>query len=179
MTPTLRRLTSLLAILAIVLPVSSLAFAQNVAQVRGVLLTEEGLPAVGYQVALKNDAGDLFLSPQTGKDGFFELAQLPADTYRLVAFDPKGAEFPILSKGVQLEAGQVERVEIRLAAGQAMPPGRTPLAPAASGGSGVVGWFKGLPIIAKVGIVAVGAFAIYEAVDDDDDDDPVSPSQVQ
>ncbi|RMG48702.1 MAG: carboxypeptidase regulatory-like domain-containing protein [Acidobacteria bacterium] len=102
------------------------ALAQSsTAGLRGVLLDQEGLPAVGFQVGLRRATGDLFLSPPTGKDGSFALAGLPPGRYELTAFDPRGEELGVTRKQVLLEAGRYERVELRLS-GPPHPPGRAP-----------------------------------------------------
>ncbi len=145
------------------------------AQVRGVLLTEDGLPAAGYQVGLKNVSGDLFLSAPAGSDGHFELIQLPPDRYRMVAFDPQGVEFPLISHELTLQGGQVERIEIRIAS-KGTPPGRGGRAAPASSGNGLRGWWRAFPLAGKIGVVAVGAFAVYQVVDDSASSAPVSPS---
>lgn len=172
-----RQLVCLLLSLALVLPAAlPVTGAAEASQVRGVLLDAEGLPATGYQVGLRSESGDFFLSASTGADGHFELTGLPAGNYRLVAFDPEGAEFPVLSEPIALAAGAVERLEVRIASG-ATPPGRVRPAAAAKRGS-LSNWFGGLPIAAKIGIVVVGAFAVYKAVDSDSSPAaPVSPSQ--
>ncbi len=149
------------------------------ASLRGVLLTAEGLPAVGYQVGLRSAEGDLFISAPATADGHFNISELPAGRYRLVAFDEKGAQFPVLSEEIALKPGAIERLEIRIS-GSGLPPGRT-----ASGGGAAPGrasrllkWWKGFPLAGKIGIVAVGAFAVYQAVDNGDSspERPVSPS---
>ncbi len=147
------------------------------AQLRGALLDEQGLPAAGYQVGLKNTAGDLFLSAPTGADGHFELIQLPPDSYEMVCFDPQGVEFPLVSRKVTLQGGQVERVEIRVApAASGQPPGRGGRAADISRRSKLRGWWSGRPLGTKIGIVAFGAFAAYELIDNDSTTTSVSPS---
>lgn len=150
------------------------------AQLRGVLLTEQGLPAVGYQVGLRRDNGDFFLSASTTSDGHFELTSLPPGSYELVAFDPEGAEFPVLSEKVVLSPGAVERMEVRISS-KATPPGRSaPPAKSAGQGSKLGLWWRGLPTAAKIGIVTVGAFAVYQVVDNSGSSSPsapVSPSE--
>ncbi|MDQ7007476.1 MAG: carboxypeptidase-like regulatory domain-containing protein [Acidobacteriota bacterium] len=150
------------------------------AALRGVLLDAEGLPAVAYQVGLRSAEGDLFLSAPATIDGHFNISDLPAGRYRLVAFDEKGAEFPVLSEEITLKPGTVERLEIRIS-GTSAPPGRaasSSTAPAGGAGRHLVQWWKGFPLAAKVGVVAVGAFAVYQAVDSSDPapERPVSPS---
>jgi hypothetical protein len=143
------------------------------------LLDHQGMPAVGHQIGVKSGAGDLMLSPPTGQDGHFVLNNLPPGKYELVAFDPEGAQFPVVSEEVTLEPGQIERLEVRIS-GPAQPPGRTrsPEPTSATGSKGVVGWFRGLSTVSKVAIVVAGAAAVGLAVDSDDDDEtpPVSPS---
>lgn len=154
------------------------------AQIRGVLLDQNGLPAVGYQVGLKTKTGDLTLAAPTGADGTFTLEGLPPDTYRLVAFGPDGAEFPVLAREVTLKPGQVERMEIRIS-GKAVPPGKgdgAGLKPVSkASGKGWKGWMGSS--VGKVALVIGGAFAIgalATAASDDDDEDngpPPSPSR--
>lgn len=176
-----RRPLSLWLIVLLLAPAGA-AFANGggPAQLRGVLLTEQGLPAVGYQVGLRRDNGDFFLSAPTTADGHFELTSLPPGSYQLVAFDPEGAEFPVLSEKIALSPGAVERMEVRISS-KATPPGRSaPGAKATGRGSKLGLWWKGLPIAAKIGIVTVGAFAVYQAVDSSGDSSPqapVSPSE--
>lgn len=176
----IRRVLAVLLTMALVLPTATvLAAEEGLAQIRGVLLDQQGLPAVGHQVGLKSGAGDLMLSPPTGQDGHFVLTNLPPGQYELVAFDPDGAQFPVVSDPVTLEPGQIERIEVRIA-GPAQPPGRTPSpepAPAPAGSGGLSGWFSGLSTLGKVGVVVAGAGAIALGVSafDDDDDEPASP----
>jgi hypothetical protein len=177
---TLARAIACALVLALSLP-SGAAFAadEGLAQIRGVLLDQQGMPAVGHQIGVKSGAGDLMLSPPTGQDGHFVLSNLPPGKYELVAFDPEGAQFPVLSQEVTLEPGQIERLEVRIS-GPAQPPGRTrsPAPEPAAGSKGAFGWFRGLSTVSKVAIVVAGAAAVGLAVDSDDDDDspPVSPS---
>lgn len=163
-------------VLLVGLTFSTPVFADEIfAQVRGVLLTEDGLPAAAYQIGLKNAAGDLFLSAPAGPDGHFELIQLPPDRYRMVAFDSQGVEFPLISHELTLQGGQVERIEIRIAS-DGTPPGRGRRAAPVSSRQGLRDWWRGFPLAGKIGIVVVGAFAVYEVVDDSSSSAPVSPS---
>lgn len=138
------------------------------AQVRGVLLDSQGLPAKGYQIALKDKVGNLFMSGPSGADGAFAVNAVPPSTYRLTAFAPDGTEFPVLSKEVALKAGQMERVEIRLSGKGAAPgradqaksakaPGAQKKAAAAAPPSAAKG---GVPTAALVAIVVAGVFAV-------------------
>lgn len=165
---------AIVVLTAIVSPLSVVqAQDQGLAQIRGVLLDAEGMPAVGHQIGLKSATGDLMLSAPTGADGHFVLSQLPPGRYEIVAYDADGAEFPIMSDEVALEPGQIARLEVRIS-GAPHPPGRTrpAAAPASSGGG-----FRGLSTLTKVGIVVGGAFAVALALDSDDDPTPsVSPS---
>jgi len=167
------KLFAVAALAAIASPLSiAQAQEQGLAQIRGVLLDAEGMPAVGHQLGLKSATGDLMLSAPAGADGQFVLSQLPPGRYEIVAYDADGAEYPIVSDEVALEPGQIARIEVRIA-GAPHPPGRVrPAAQASSGGG-----FRGLPMLTKVGIVVGGAFAIALALDSDDDPAPsVSPS---
>lgn len=165
--------------------------AAQFAQVRGVLLTAEGLPASGYQLALRNRTGDLFTSGPTGPDGAFSVVQLPPDNYRLVALSPDGTEFPVLGREVELRAGQVERIELRLGAPSGAP-GRAATAkePAGAGGGGTGaataakkggGWWAGLSTGMKIAIVTggifVGGLAASQLGDDDDSNPPASQAR--
>ncbi len=154
--------------------------AAGTAQLRGVLLDAEGMPARGYQVGLRSASGDLFLSTATGPDGTFVVQIVPPGKYELVAFGPDGSEFPVLSKPVVLKEGQVVRTEIRIGA-RGFAPGHAPAGEAAgkgaaaagagatAGGALASGW---LPRAVVVG----GALAV-SALDDDDGNEPAaSPS---
>jgi len=181
MSGTFRRPLSLWLIVLLLAPAGVvLAEGGAPAQLRGVLLTEQGLPAVGYQVGLRRDNGDFFLSATTTADGHFGLTSLPPGSYELVAFDPEGAEFPVLSAEIVLNPGAVERMELRISS-KATPPGRSaPHSRAAGRGSKLALWWKGLPTAAKIGIVTVGAFALYQVLDSSDNNSrpaPVSPSE--
>jgi hypothetical protein len=158
-------------------PASVLAAEEGLAQIRGVLLDREGMPAVGHQIGVKSGTGDLMLSAPTGADGHFVVSQLPPGKYELVAIDPDGAQYPVASAEVTLQPGQIARLEVRIAGG-AQPPGRTRSAGPVQESDGAFAWFRELPMVAKAGIVVAGAFAVAVAVDDDDDDagPPVSPS---
>lgn len=173
-----RRFTALWAALALLC--SPAAFAADTtdgfAQVRGVLLDAEGLPAVEYQLALRSTAGDLFLSSPTARDGSFIIDEIVPGEYRLVAFGPHGVEYPVASKPVMLAPGQVERTEVRIG-GEGVVPGRTHPADAESTAGGAVGrsfWAsKGWIIAVAVG----GAFAVVNWLDDDSPREPsASPS---
>ena len=172
-----RAIALVLAALLLVSPATVLAAEEGLAQIRGVLLDQQGMPAVGHQIGVKSGAGDLMLSAPTGADGHFVLSQLPPGRYELVAFDADGAQFPVASEPVTLEPGQIARMEVRIA-GPAQPPGRTRTPAPAEQSRGAFGWFRDLPGYAKVGIVVAGAFAVALALDDDDDEEapPVSPS---
>jgi hypothetical protein len=151
------------------------------AQLRGVLLTAEGLPAVGYQIGLKSTEGDLFLSPPTAKDGGFALELVPPGSYSVVAFGPNGAEYPVLGREIALTAGQVERLELRIAE-QGLPPGRTAEEVEAlreRTGSGKLAALTGKTkvIVVVAGIAAAAGLAIALSDDDDDDEPPVSPAE--
>lgn len=156
-----------------------LAQAATTASLRGVLLSAEGLPAVGYQVGLRSAEGDLFISAPASADGHFNVSDLPPGRYRLVAFDEQGAEFPVLSREITLAPGAIERLEIRIS-GTSLPPGRSASGGGAPArlGSRLTRWWKGFPLAGKIGVVAVGAFAAYQAVDGGDStpERPVSPS---
>ncbi|MBP7146568.1 MAG: carboxypeptidase regulatory-like domain-containing protein [Acidobacteria bacterium] len=184
-----RRLLAAAAMMVLLSPVTPAAQADAApvpaapadAQVRGVLLDSQGLPAAGYQIGLQSPAGDLFISAPTGPDGAFAVEGIPAGTYRLVALSPDGSEFPVLSKKLNLKPGQVERMELKLGRSARMPgtaaAGETPAAGARPGlWNRIWGTTAG-----KVAVVVVGAGALALALDDDDDDDeegkpPVSPS---
>lgn len=157
------------------------------AQIRGVLLDQNGFPAVGYQVGLKTKGGDLTLSAPTGADGSFVLESLPPDTYRLVAFGPDGAEFPVLSREVALKPGQLERLEIRIS-GKGGVPGKggaaETKAAAKSAGKGLRGWVAG-SAAGKVAVVLGGAFAVGALAsaassggDENNSGPPPSPSRI-
>ncbi len=150
------------------------------AQVRGVLLDADGLPASAHQIGLKSAQGDLFLSPPTGPDGAFALELIPPGRYRLVAFAPDGAEFPVLGQEVELKPGQVERVELRIA-GDAKAPGRdtSQLDETRESTSSRRGGFwqtrTGRIVLIAGGVFATGV--LVATLDDDDDDEPAtSPS---
>lgn len=150
---------------------------QAQAQVRGVLLMPNGLPAEGYQVGLRNDLGDLFLSAATGQDGTFAIESLPPAAYRLVAFTPDGAEVSVLGRRVELAAGQVERVELRLGE-QEFAPGRAPEPRTADAGRSARGGAKTGSRTVKVWITAVataGAFGLGYLLGDDGDTDQPGP----
>jgi hypothetical protein len=176
-----QRTTSLLLALALALS-PSLALAQTsdmqLAQVRGVLLDAEGLPAEGYQLGVKGEAGDLFLSPATAQDGSFVVQALPPGRYTMVAYAPDGTEYPVLGRAVELSPGQVERVELRLGE-VGGPPGRDPeaLRGARQAEEEVAGSFWSSRT-GKIVLVTGGVFAaalLVSAADDDDDDDGQSP----
>ncbi|MDH3285876.1 MAG: carboxypeptidase-like regulatory domain-containing protein [Acidobacteriota bacterium] len=143
------------------------------AQMRGVLLGVDGTPASGYQIGLKSSAGDLFLAPPTGADGSFAITGLPTGSYTIVAFSPDGAEFPVMGPKVDLQPGQVERMEVRLKP-EAHAPGRDPGAksPASPGRGG--SWLSRVwhgSGGGKAGLIAVatlGSYGLYELLDDDD-----------
>ena len=147
------------------------------AQVRGVLLDNQGLPAAGYQLGLQSPDGDLFISAPTGPDGAFAIEAIPTGTYRLVALAPDGSEFPVLSKNLTLKQGQVERLELKLGRASRMP-GST-LVGESSTGEGMSFWKTTTGKIAVVvgGTAALG-LALFTDGDDDDDEGkpPVSPS---
>ena len=131
---------------------------KGLAQIRGVLLDWEGMPAQGYQVALRSKAGDLFISAPSGIDGAFVIDQLPPGVYRMAAFAPDGAEFPVLAKDINLAAGQVERLEIRLAK-KGGAPGRAETSPTKEAAA-KPGKKGGLSTGAIVGIVVAGVAAV-------------------
>jgi hypothetical protein len=131
---------------------------KGLAQVRGVLLDPEGMPAQGYQVALRGKAGDLFISAPSGVDGAFVIDQLPPGAYRMAAFAPDGAEFPVLAKEISLSAGQVERIEIQLAK-KGFAPGRAETPPAGETAA-KPGKKGGLSKGAIIGIVVGGVAAV-------------------
>lgn len=172
----LRRPLALALIAALSLPAVAAPKAPSpeAAEVRGVLLSKDGTPAVGYQVGLKSKSGDLFMSAPTGADGTFSVEQLPPDYYRLVAMAPDGAELPILGREVNLKGGQIERVELRLG-DKAQPAGTdgggSPATETGAAGGSKMGkawsWFK-THRAAQVVVAVVGAFAIYELVKSDD-----------
>ncbi len=184
--------TVLAVLLAVVLglgpAVAAAGAAAGTAQLRGVLLDAEGMPAHGYQVGLRNADGDLFLSTATGPDGSFAVQIVPPGKYELVAFAPDGSEFPVLSKPVTLKEGQVARLEIRLGA-KGFAPGHAPARAAAAAGKGggaaaagaggttaaaagaLASWW--LPLAVVVG----GAFAVNSLDDNDPGPEPeASPS---
>lgn len=187
----LRRFLSLVLVFALALPLSAMAATSagspNAAEVRGVLLSADGTPAVGYQIGLRSKSGDLFLSAPTGADGAFAVETLPPDAYRVVAFAPDGAEFPVLGREVALKAGQVERIEARLG-GKAVSPGSMQSSGAkgaaagknAGGGRGIAAFWGTTG--GKVAIIVGGIFAaglVVNALSDDDDkkkNDNPSPS---
>ncbi len=173
----LARLAVVTSAVMVLFPAATLAFqAPPAAQLRGVLLNAEGLPASGFQLGLKSRAGDLYLAPPTGADGSFAIDGLPAGPYQVVAFAPDGTEFPVVGGEIELRAGAVERLEIRLRA-TGHSPGRPPDAsppgaPGAKGGN----WFSRLWHSGpggKAGLIAIvvgGGYGIFELVDDDDDE---------
>lgn len=179
----IRRTVLVLLVLGLAFPVSALAQART-AQVRGVLLTEDGTPAVGYQLGLKNERGDYFISSPTAVDGSFTVSDLPPAVYTLAAFDPEGVEFPVLGRSVRLEAGQVERVELRIGDAEGTPPGRDEAemrevveeTRRERRGGGFWRSTAGRVVMVTGGVFAL-ALAI-SAADDDDDDRPVSVSPV-
>ncbi len=158
--------------------------AAGTAQLRGVLLDAEGMPARGYQVGLRSADGDLFLSTVTGPDGAFVVQIVPPGKYELVAFAPDGSEFPVLSKPVVLEEGQVARMEIRIGA-KGYAPGHAPAGTAAGAGEGAAA--TGTAAAATSGVLASwwvplavvvgGAFAVSALDDNDEGAEPAaSPS---
>ncbi|UCF69049.1 MAG: carboxypeptidase regulatory-like domain-containing protein [Acidobacteriota bacterium] len=163
-------LFAMLTALLLLVPGTPTIAQQAASQLRGVLLEQEGLPAVSYQIGLKSETGDLFLSPPTKADGSFTIANIPAGSYKLVAFDPTGAEFPVLGPELVLEPGQTQRLELRLS-GPGQTPGRViePVAAEADGN-----WFSRLwnrGVGGKVAIFAMvvgGAWGTYELIDDDE-----------
>lgn len=139
-------------------------------EVRGVLLDAEGLPAEAHQLGARSAAGDLFLSPRTGKDGVFALTGLPPGEYRLVAFAPDGTELPLSPGQVRLEAGKTVRLELRVS-GKAGPPGRTAedvgrVRAETTSGQGSF-WTTRSGRLVMIGGGIVAAALIYSAVDDD------------
>ncbi|NJN65183.1 MAG: carboxypeptidase regulatory-like domain-containing protein [Acidobacteria bacterium] len=171
---------TVLALALALAPTLSLAAAveTSTAQVRGTLLTKEGLPAAAHQIGLKSSTGDLFLSPPTGPDGSFAIELLPPGKYELVALSPDGAQFPVLGRQVELKAGQVERVELRLS-DEEIAPGRTDEELAstrdATSSRKRAGFFQSRT--GRIVLVAGGIFAaalIVSALDDDDDDEPAA-----
>lgn len=167
---------ALLPALAIAASAPVLAQDSPAAQLRGVLLDAEGLPASGYQLGLKSPSGDLYLAPPTGADGAFALDAIPPGSYEVVAFSPDGEEFPVLGGGIVLEPGKVERLEIRLKP-TGYPPGRPPEPePVSEKEPDRGGWFSRMWNSGpggKAGIVAivVGAgWGVVELVDDDEKD---------
>jgi len=140
-------------------------------EIRGVLLDAEGLPAEGHQVGARSAAGDLFLSPRTGRDGAFVLTGLPPGEYRLVAFTPDGAELPLSPGDVKLGPGKTARLELRVS-GEAGPPGRTAddvgrVRAGTRSGQGSF-WTTRSGRIVLIGGGIVAAALIYSAVDDDE-----------
>ena len=181
----LRVVLSFLLVLGLALPISALAQAPAPGQIRGILLTTEGLPAEGFQISAKAANGDLFNSTMSGPDGRFVVPGLPPGTYELVALGPDGAEYPIVGGPVAVEAGQTQRLELQVAELGAAP-GRDPNAvrkvqdDTDSDRRRGAFWSSTTGrVIMIVGGLA-GAALIYDAVDDDDeesrDDDP-SPSE--
>lgn len=172
MTRLFRSLLALYLVVLVALP-PLLAASPSTATVRGVLLTKDGLPAEGYQIGLKSAAGDLFLSAPTRADGSFAVELLPPGRYRLVAFAPDGAEFPVMSKEVRLRAGDVERVEVRVS-GEPRVPGSADRAAAASEatktGGGTRPWMIGVAIGGLFGL------GLILASNDDGSSSPASPS---
>lgn len=182
----LRVLLALALVIGLVFPLGALAQSPAPGQIRGILLTSEGLPAEGFQISAKAANGDLFNSTMSGPDGRFVVPGLPAGTYTLVALGPEGAEYPIMGGPVEIGAGETRRLELKVAELGAAP-GRDPEAVRTvqeetdsdrrRGGfwSGTTG-----RVIMIVGGLA-GAALIYDAVDDDDDDerrdDDPSPSE--
>lgn len=179
----LARLMAVTAALMILFPAATLAFqTPPAAQLRGVLLNAEGLPASGFQLGLKSRAGDLYLAPPTGVDGSFAIEGLPAGPYQVVAFAPDGTEFPVVGGEIELAAGAVERLEIRLRA-TGHSPGRPPeAAPPETPRPGGGNWFSRLWNSGpggKAGLIAIvvgGGYGIFELVDDDDDSNAASPT---
>ena len=169
------RLIALLGALLVIFPMTAAAFqTPPAAQLRGVLLNAERMPATGFQLGLKSTAGDLYLAPPTGADGSFALDGLPAGPYQVVAFSPDGEEFPVVGGEIELRPGAVERLEIRLrAAGHSPgrpPEGAGPAGAAQRGGS----WFSRLwhsGAGGKAGLLAIvvgGSYGVFELLDDDD-----------
>ncbi len=190
MSLSLRRFLSLVLVFALALPISAMAAAPagspNAAEVRGVLLSADGTPAIGYQIGLRSKTGDLFLSAPTGADGAFAVETLPPDGYRVVAFAPDGAEFPVLGREVALKAGQAERIEARLGA-KAVSPGSmegsagkgAAAGKSASGKRGIAAFWGttgGKVAIIVGGIFAVGLAANALSSDDNKNNNNPSPS---
>ncbi len=175
--PALRAAVVFCLVLVLAVPSVLAAGEPAPAQLRGVLLDSQGLPAKGYQIGLRTANGDLFTSGATAADGTFAVTGLPADTYRIVAFAPDGTEFPVLSKEVKLTTGQVERVEIRMAEKGTAPGRPASAADAAKGGTAAkAGLWSSTAF--KVGIVVAGALAVGAAVSggSSKSSTPVSPS---
>ncbi|GEM_PF-3647738 len=160
--------------------------AAGTAQLRGVLLDNEGMPARGYQVGLRSADGDLFLSTATGPDGAFVVQIVPPGKYELVAFAPDGSEFPVLSKPVVLKEGQVARLEIRIGP-KGYAPGHAPAKAAGATGKGATAGAAGAGGAVTAGalaswwvplaVVVGGAFAVNAASDNDKGSEPeASPS---
>ncbi|MFN7967522.1 MAG: carboxypeptidase-like regulatory domain-containing protein [Acidobacteriota bacterium] len=164
----LRRVLSLLLVSMLVLPLTAIAAppaaAANASEVRGVLLSADGTPALGFQIGLRSKTGDLFLSAPTGADGAFAVESLPPDTYRVVAFAPDGAEFPVLGREVALKAGQVERIEARLAE-KSISPGSLQGASDKGAAAGTTSKKRGFAGFwgttgGKIAVIVGGAFAV-------------------
>jgi len=158
--------------------------AAGTAQLRGVLLDAEGMPARGYQVGLRSADGDLFLSTATGPDGAFVVQIVPPGKYELVAFAPDGSEFPVVSKPIVLKEGQVARMEIRIGP-KGYAPGHAPARAGGAAGKGTAGATAGTAATGGVlaswwvplAVVVGGAFAVSALDDDDKGSEPeASPS---
>ena len=123
-------------------------------RVEGLIVGPDGRPAVGFDVLLIDDTGDVVEHVAADADGQYRFKRVDAGAYDLALQSPEGHAAPVLAPATNVHAGELVRRDIRLV------PSTTPVsfAPAGSGG-GAGTWWAGLPAGAKVGI-AIGGLVV-------------------